>query len=212
MKKILLLLLLTCGTFLHAATGCLLVQSGDMNVTWRAYKTFAKLGVDGQFTAVKYTPIAKEGKNFKALFVGSTVSIDSTKISTGNPDRDDTLVRMFFKKLKNHTIKAKIVSITSDAHVRGKPRTGVMQTTITFNDKSIGIPMKFHYEKGHLQANGTIDLFDFEAKVPLTTINKSCYDLHGGKTWNDVNIGFSTTIEATLCNAKIKSRTELENK
>ena len=203
MKKI-LLSLLTLFSVSHAATGCVLVQSGDMNVTWKAYKTFAKIGVGGQFTAVKYTPIAKEGKNFKALFVGSKVSIDVTKITTGNPERDDTLVRMFFKKLKSSKIEAKIVAIKSDKHVRGKPRTGVMDAMITFNEKTLSIPMKFHYEKGNLMATGTIDLFDFAAKQPLATINKSCYDLHSGKTWNDVSIGFSTTIEATLCNVEIK--------
>jgi hypothetical protein len=203
MKKI-LLSLLTLFSISHAATGCVLVQSGDMNVTWKAYKTLAKIGVGGQFTAVEYTPIAKEGKNFKALFVGSKVSIDATKINTGNPSRDDTLVRMFFKKLKSSSIEAKIVAIKSDKHVRGKPRTGIMDAMITLNEKTLSIPMKFYYEKGHLTATGTIDLFDFAARTPLATINKSCYDLHKGKTWNDVTIGFSTTIEATLCNVEIK--------
>ncbi|MEA1953237.1 MAG: YceI family protein [Campylobacterota bacterium] len=203
MKKI-FLPLITCSALIQAATGCLLVQSDDMNVTWTAYKTFAKVGVKGQFTSVNYTPIAKEGKNFKALFIGSTVTIDSTHITTGLNERDNTLVRMFFKKLKSPTIKAKIVSIKSDAHIRGKPRTGMMDTLITLNEKTITVPMNFHYEKGHLQATGTIDLFDFAAKAPLATINKSCYDLHDGKTWNDVTIGFSTTIEATLCNVQIK--------
>jgi len=203
MKKV-LLSLFALFSISHAATGCVLVQSGDMNVTWKAYKTFAKIGVGGQFTSVKYTPIAKEGKNFKELFVGSKISIDSTKINTGNPSRDDTLVRMFFKKLKSSKIEAKIVAIKSDKHVRGKPRTGIMDAMITLNEKTLSIPMKFHYEKGHLTATGTIDLFDFAARTPLATINKSCYDLHKGKTWNDVTIGFSTTIEATLCNVEIK--------
>lgn len=203
MKKI-LLSLLSLFSISHAATGCVLVQPGDINVTWKAYKTFAKIGVGGQFTDVKYTPIAKEGKNFKELFVGSKVSIDATKITTGNPSRDDTLVKMFFKKLGSSTIEAKITGIKSDKHVRGKPRTGIMDAMITMNAKTLRIPMKFHYEKGHLTATGTIDLFDFAARTPLATINKSCYDLHKGKTWNDVTIGFSTTIEATLCNVKIK--------
>ncbi len=203
MKKI-LFTLITLLSISHAATGCVLVQSGDMNVTWKAYKTLAKIGVAGQFSSVEYTPIAKEGKNFKELFVGSKVSIDATKINTGNPSRDDTLVRMFFKKLKSSKIEAKITDIKSDKHVRGKPRTGIMHAMITMNGKTLSIPMKFHYEKGHLAATGTIDLFDFDGRNALTSINKSCYDLHKGKTWNDVTIGFSTTIEATLCNVEIK--------
>ncbi len=64
--------------------------------------------------------------------------------------------------------------------------------------------MTYIYTKGHFQATGTIDLFDFAASDALASINKSCYDLHSGKTWSDVTIGFSTTIEATLCNVEIK--------
>ena len=203
MKKT-LLSLLSIISISYASSGCLLVQSGDMNVTWKAYKTLGKIGVAGQFTDVKYIPVAKEGKNFKALFIGSKVSIDVTKINTGNPSRDETLVKMFFSKLENHTIEAKIIDMQSDKHVRGKPRTGLMHTAITLNNKTLTIPMKFFYEKGHLSANGTIDLFDFSAKEQLSSINKSCYDLHKGKTWSDVNIGFSTTIEATLCHVEIK--------
>ncbi len=203
MKKV-LLSLLTLFSISHAATGCVLVQPSDINVTWKAYKTLGKIGVGGQFTSVKYTPAALEGKNFKELFVGSTVTIDATKINTGNSSRDDTLVRMFFKKLKSSTIEAKIIAIKSDKHVRGKPRTGIMDAMITMNEKTLSIPMKFHYKKGHLTATGTIDLFDFAASDALASINKSCYDLHSGKTWSDVSIGFSTTIEATLCNVEIK--------
>ncbi|RRS32623.1 MAG: hypothetical protein P794_00755 [Epsilonproteobacteria bacterium (ex Lamellibrachia satsuma)] len=204
MKK-LLFALLSFFSFLHAATGCVLVQPADMNVTWKAYKTLAKLGVGGQFTAVKYTANKLEGKNFRELFVGSTVTIDTSKITTGNPARDETLVKMFFGKLKNPIITAKITDIQkTDKHVKGKPRTGIVSVSIAMNEKTLIIPMKYYYSKGHFQAKGTIDLFDFAANGALASINKSCYDLHKGKTWNDVSISFSTTVKATLCHVDIK--------
>ena len=204
MKKV-LLSLLTLFSISHAATGCVLVQPSDMNVTWKAYKTLGKIGVGGQFTSVKYTPAALEGKNFKELFVGSKVSIDVSKIDTGNPGRDKTLIKDFFSVLKGKTIEGKITNIKkTDKHVKGKPRTGNIDVEITMNEKTLTIPMTYIYTKGHFQATGTIDLFDFAANDALTSINKSCYDLHSGKTWSDVSIGFSTTIEATLCNVEIK--------
>jgi len=204
MKKI-LLSLITLFSFSYASTGCVLVQPADMNVTWKAYKTLAKLGVSGQFTSVKYTPGKREGKNFRELFVGSNVSIDTSKISTGNPARDETLVKMFFGKLKNPTITAKIINIKkTDKHIKGKPRTGTLDVKITMNGKTLIVPMMYHYDRGHFQARGNIDLFDFNGRSALATINKSCYDLHKGKTWNDVSISFSTTIKATLCHVDIK--------
>ena len=202
MKKT-ILTLLTLFTFSHAG-GCVLVQSGDMNVTWKAYKTLAKVGVGGAFTSVKYTPIAKEGTNFRELLVGSTVSIDATQINTGNPVRDETLVKMFFKQLKSITIEGKIVAMKADNRVKGKPYTGQLDVELSFNSKTLVIPMKYTYVKEHFSAEGTLDLFDFAAKDALTSINKSCYDLHKGKTWNDVSIGFATNIKATLCKVDLK--------
>ena len=188
-----------------AATGCVLVQPSNMNVTWKAYKTLGKLGVGGKFTDVKYTPAAIEGKNFQELFVGSKVSIDLSKIDTGNPGRDETLVKDFFSVLKGKMIDAEITDIKkTDKHEKGKPRTGIVSVKITMNEKTLTIPMKYFYSEGKFDATGTIDLFDFAASDALSSINKSCFDLHKGKTWSDVSIGFSTTIEATLCNVKIK--------
>lgn len=204
MKKI-LFSLLVLFSISHAQTCCVLVQPSDMNVTWKAYKTLGKIGVGGQFTAVKYTPAALEGKNFKELFIGSKVSIDTTQITTGNVPRDETLVKMFFQKLKPTTIDAKITNIKkTDKHTKGKPRTGMIDVEITMNGQTLTIPMQYRYSEGHFQATGTIDLFDFAASDALASINKGCYDLHEGKTWSDVAIGFSTTIKTTLCDVKIK--------
>ncbi len=204
MKNI-LLILMVLFSFNYAKTGCVLVQSKDLNVTWKAYKTLGKLGVSGQFTAVKYLPNQIEGKNFKELLVGSKVSIDISQIFTGNPTRDITLVKHFFSNLKSQTIKAKIIAIKrSDKHEKGKPRTGTLDVEITMNKKTLVIPMKYYYSNEHFDATGTIDIFDFDAKDALSAIHKSCYDLHKGKTWSDVTIGFSTMIKATLCNIEIK--------
>jgi len=204
-----LLSLLTLATLSYAtqpaATGCVLVQPAHINVNWKAYKTLGKLGVGGKFTSVTYTAAALEGKNFRELFVGSKVSIDLSKIDTANPGRDETLVKDFFSVLKGKTIEGEIVDIKkTDKHVKGKPRTGNIDVKITMNEKTLTIPMKYFYTEGNFDAVGSIDLFDFAANDALSSINKSCFDLHKGKTWSDVSISFSTTIEATLCNVKLK--------
>ena len=205
MKKILFSMITIAS--LSYGNGCVLVQPDDINVTWKAYKTLAKLGVSGQFTGVKYTPHQKEGKNFRDLFVGSTVSIDLSKIDTHNEGRDKTLVQYFFAKLKEGSIQGKIVDIQADKTTDGKRAyRGVVTVDITMNQKTLRIPMRYHYKEGNFNAEGNIDLFDFDAQNALATINKSCYDLHKGKTWSDVTIGFSTTVKATLCNVKIETK------
>lgn len=189
------------------AGGCTLTQLNDLNVTWKAYKTFAKLGVGGQFTDVNYSSHKKEGKNFKELFIGSKVSIDISKIDTKNEGRDKTIVSMFFNKLKGKKVEGVIKDIRADKLENGKKSySGVVDVSITMNEKTLIIPMRYGYKNEIFKATGTIDLFDFEAKDALSSINKSCYDLHEGKTWNDVTIEFGTTVKASLCDVEIKSK------
>ena len=188
------------------AGGCTLVQPKEMSVDWVAYKTLAKVGVGGKFTSVEYTPNALEGKNFRELLVGSKISIDVTHIDTGNKERDTTLVKYFFGKLSSDKIEATIKSIEADPRVKGKPRTGDITAMISLNGKSLIIPMKYHYSDSKFDAKGVIDLTDFDALPALASINKSCYDLHKGKTWRDVTIGFHTTIEATLCDSNLSKK------
>ena len=203
MKKIILSLLLLLS-FSNAKGGCLLEQADDINVTWKAYKTLAKLGVGGQFTSVTYTPNKKLGANFKELFLGSKVSIDISKIDTKHEARDKTIVSMFFNQLKSKTIEGVIKSIDADKSKNGKrPYTGMITISLTMNEKTLLIPMRYKYKKGDFQATGTIDIFDFDGKSALKSINKSCFDLHKGKTWSDVTISFRTTIKATLCDVKV---------
>ena len=209
MKKILIslvaVLALSNASDTTKKMGCVLVQPSNLDVSWKAYKTLGKVGVGGKFTSVNYVPNTLEGKNFRELFVGSKVSIDLSKIDTSNKGRDETLVKDFFSLLKGKTIEGEIVDIQkTDKHEKGKPRAGTVFVELTMNEKTLTIPMSYIYDEGNFNATGTIDLLDFSANDALASINKSCYDLHKGKTWSDVSISFNTTVEATLCNVNIK--------
>ncbi|MEA3490900.1 MAG: YceI family protein [Campylobacterota bacterium] len=202
MKKIVLAFILLYT--IADASGCILAQKKEIDINWKAYKTFGKIAVGGKFTSIEYSPKALEGKNFRELLVGSKVKIDTDKIYTGNLERDKTVVTFFFQKMSGGEIDAVIKDIKADKYIKGEPRTGIVSVMITMNKKSLIIPMKYHYEKENFRADGVIDLGDFDATPALATINKSCYDLHSGKTWRDVAISFSMNIKATLCSVKIK--------
>jgi hypothetical protein len=201
MIKIVLMIVMAF-TFANASGGCLLAQQGKVNVTWNAYKTPAKIAVGGKFDKVVYTPIAPNGKNFREILVGSSVKIDTRSVDSKNKGRDESLVKYFFKQMSSSYINAKILDIQADKRIKGKPRTGTLTVEMTMNGVSKSVPMSYSYDKGVMNAKGYIDLFDFSATKALRSINKACYDLHQGKTWSDVAIGFSTGISATLCSSK----------
>jgi hypothetical protein len=181
---------------------CILSQDGDVSVSWKAYKTPAKAGVGGMFDSVKYTAVAPKGNNFREILVGSSVVIDTSSVNSKNSGRDVKLVKFFFEKMSTKNITAKIVDIKSDKRMRGKPKTGVMSVAVTMNGVTKNVPMKYSFNKGDLSATGNIDLIDFSASKALSSINEACFDLHQGKTWSDVTIGFKTNIKFELCNVK----------
>jgi len=203
MKKIILLISILYS--LSQANGCLLTQTNQLDVNWKAYKTLGKIGVGGKFTDVSYSPNKLEGKNFRELLVGSKVYIDARKIDTKNPARDETLVKFFFNKLSDNKIEGVVTDIKASKRVKGEPRRGTITISLSFNKKTLSIPMRYKYKDSKFVAKGNIDLADFGANPALKSINKSCFELHKGKTWSDVSIEFTKTIKASLCDVKLKN-------
>jgi hypothetical protein len=74
-----------------------------------------------------------------------------------------------------------------------------VNVAITLNNKTIEVPLNYTFENNQLVAKGTIDVFDFSLNDQLKKLNKACFALHEGKTWNDVNIEISATTQNTQC-------------
>ncbi len=162
------------------------IQTDKASVTWTAFKILAKVGVSGDFTDIKYTSGKKDGNTISSIMVGSKILIDSTKIDTKNVARDATISEMFFKKLTSPVISGYIISLDE--------AKSTMKIRLSMGGVTKDIPMVYTFKDNIFKATGTIDILDFGGLKALRSINKSCYDLHEGKTWNDVNILFSTTV------------------
>ena len=183
-------------------TSCAFTQEGGLVVSFEAYKTPQKLGVKGGFDSVNFTPAAHNGSSFDDIFMGSTVSIDTRSVNSNNKERDAKLIKFFFDNLSSGVIRAKIVYIKSDTTEEDRPKTGALKVTIEMNGVTKEIEMKYNYSAGIFTAVGSIDMLDFGANKALSAINQACYDLHKGKTWSDVAIGFSTKVKYELCYVK----------
>jgi len=197
MQKIALSLLLAFGL---AQANCSFSQPSDVDVTWTAFKTPLKKGVSGHFKKVNYSSSVKNSKTLNDLLADSSVSIDVSSVDSKNPGRDQKLLDAFFKKMAGPDIKARIVSLKRDKDAR---KTGLATVSVTMNGVTREVPMPYTFNNGTLSAKGVIDLTDFSATPALKSINKACYDLHQGKTWSDVNIGFTMKISA-LCPQPLK--------
>lgn len=96
------------------ANGCDLSQTGDveLNINGKSYKK------------ADYRAKIPSGKNFKTIFVGSTISAGGSMVT--------------------------IIDIKADKRIKGKPRTGV----VTVEVDSEKVELTYSYDKGHFSAKG----------------------------------------------------------
>lgn len=180
MKRIILAGLLLVNSAFAECT----YHAENAKVSWKAFKTYEKIGVGGSFDRTVFAP--KTAKSAEELLVGSIVSIDTKSVNSGNAVRDASLVTSFFKIQNIDTISARILSL----------KDSKAQVEISMNGMSKTIPMTYSIQEGKILGKGVIDLGDFMMLTSLQSINKTCFDLHAGKTWQDVEIGFEIIISS----------------
>lgn len=171
MKKFIIsLLLLNISLFAY--------EVDNISVKFTAFKTYAKKGVNAVFDNVQYKKTTSD--TIVGMLTNSSVKISTAKVNSGNKARDEKLVASFFNVQGVETIEANIIDV----------REKLLIVEIKMNNKTLNIPMFYTVSDSSIIANGTIDLADFMMIPSLSSINKACYDLHQGKTWQDVDISF----------------------
>ena len=117
-----LIMMFSLGFSIEAKpTGCELSQVGDVSLSF---------GKPANTFKVNYNPIAKSGKNFRSILVGSVLS------------------------LKSKNIELKILDIKANKRVKRGPRTGMLSVVLNTQSGSEKIAMKYHYNKGSFVAKG----------------------------------------------------------
>jgi len=114
--------------------GCTLTQEGEFHVG------FNDVNLDG----VKYIGIAKSGKNFREIFVGSKVVINS--------------------KLLSGRIDAVILDYKPNKRIKAKPKTGLFIVEIRMKKYKTTLAMEYSFKDGIMSA---------EADLKLPTKNES---------------------------------------
>lgn len=177
---------LALGASASFAKNCkYIVDPSDVQVSWTAFKTPAKLGVGGQFRELGL-PKSIEASSLEELFNKTTFNIDSASVYTRNSARDAKIVKFFFQPMMGG------LNITGGFQYQSEEKVTLK---LKMNSVQQKVPMKITQTGNSIKAEGIIDVFDFSLKKSLSGINKACFDLHQGKTWNDVEIAFAFNYE-----------------
>ena len=148
-------------------------------VFWAAYKTEDKLKVVGQFKELKTDRSNQQFSSLEELVNGINFSINTASSASGDVIRDLSLNEYFFQLFtENFEINGSLaemneVSITATINIFGAAKNMVLTYSIT--DEV-------------LKMKGTLSLEDFGAVKAYNSIHEKCFDLHKGKTWDDVDV------------------------
>jgi hypothetical protein len=174
------------------------LDPASVKVTWTAFKTTEKIGVNGNVQGVSVqTP--KKVKSLSALLKGVTASgkFDEVKKSeTGNPGRDQTLFDKFFSLLSK---KAQFKG--GFTQVKGDDQSGKLNLLLSVNGKKGSVPMEYKAgADGVFEATGTFDVMSFGMQKAHASIHQACEELHKGKdgiskTWTEVGLKIVANIQ-----------------
>lgn len=159
------------------------VIADSTKINWTAYKTTAKVPVNGQFADITIENVKKDSTALGALN-GLKFKIPVSSLITNDTIRDKKLKEYFFGAMKNSSVITGIVHINKD---------NASTVDLTLNGITRELPIAYIVADNKVTIIGNMELDNWQAKAALEALNVVCKDLHTGedgitKTWSDVKI------------------------
>ena len=185
MKFLLILTILFTLPAFSSDGGCKVsIDSDDIEVKWTGYKFPGKdkAGVSGTLRNLGLEE-SYSGKSLESILKGLKFNIDSRSVWSRNSMRDARLVKFFFGKMSSTMITGNIIELKDNK----------LTLKLIMNGLAKNITLDVVQKANRFEATGVIDILEFGMNKSLAAINKACFDLHKGKTWNDVQIILALT-------------------
>lgn len=166
------------------------LKTAQNTIDWTAYKTTAKVAVNGKFKKVNITN-GGSGNSVKEAVNGTEFSIPVSSIFTKDESRDFKIRKFFFGVMENTTLLSGKISLNDD-------NTGTVK--ITMNGVTQKLPFSYKIEGKTFSMNATMDINNWNAQKALASLNEACKVLHTGadgvsKTWSEVALNISSTFK-----------------
>ena len=170
----------TASPVLTEKTECLYsFDASATKVFWAAYKTEDKLKVVGQFKEFKTDRSDQQFSSLEELVNGINFSINTASSASGDEIRDLSLKEYFFKLFtENFQINGSLAEM----------KKGAVTATINMLGTAKNIQLTYSVDEEILKMKGTLSLEEFGAVKAYNSIHAKCFDLHKGKTWDEVNV------------------------
>lgn len=165
-------------------------NEGTTTLGWTAFKTSAKVPVEGSFNEFEIS--AESGEDAKSVAESMSFVINTASVETNNPDRNAKITEHFFKTIKTSEIKGSVKSLKDN---------GEAVVAITMNGVTFDVKGTYTLEDTDFSFKATIDVAAWNGLPGIEALNTVCKDLHTGedgvsKLWSEVAISFSTKFKS----------------
>lgn len=166
------------------------LKNADNSINFTAYKTTAKVPVNGTFKKIEITK-GGEGNSVKEAMNGAEFNIPISGLETKDNGRNLKIRKFFFSVMENTASLTGKLNIETDS-------TGIAD--FTMNGVTEKLPFKYSIDGKNFTMSSTMDIEKWNAKSAIESLNKVCKDLHTGedgvsKTWSEVAINASSTFK-----------------
>ena len=186
MKKIIAGMVIV-GSIVCAAS----IDATKAQVKWTAFKTPAKIAVNGTFDDVKFkfgTP--NKTQSLESQLNNASATIDIMKVNTADAGRDETIRKSFFDNFN----KKEPIKVTFKDVIEGKNK-GTILANVRMNGKTQKVPMQYDVSGGKIIAKGVLDLGLFGLENARASLQNAAKELHENLTWSQVEITFESPIK-----------------
>lgn len=168
-------------------------NEGMTSLDWTAYKTSAKVPVEGSFNSFEIS--SESGSDPKQVAESMSFTINTASVETSNPERNLKIVDNFFKTINTEVISGEVKSLKDD---------GVAIVAITMNSVTFDVKGKYTLNDRDFSFKASIDVSSWNGIPGIDALNAVCKELHTGadgvsKLWSEVAISFSTKLKSD-CN------------
>lgn len=171
-------------------------DSSATTIGFGAFKFTEKKEVKGGFLKFTIDSTTSEAANLFDVFSKAKFKISIEGLDTKDPGRDNNIKTSFFANMESTSeITGRVIQVVYE-----DDRSVSLIVALKLNNIEKEITLKFDGNDNELELSGTINLNDFKAQKALSSLNKTCKDLHKGSdgksvTWPEVNIYVSTTLK-----------------
>ncbi|MCH2031938.1 MAG: YceI family protein [Tenacibaculum sp.] len=166
------------------------LKTADSNIGFTAYKTTAKVPVNGVFKKIEITK-GGEGESIKEAINGAEFNIPISGLETKDNGRNLKIRKFFFGVMENTVSLTGKLTLDNDS---------IGTADFTMNNKTQKLPFRYTINGKVFSMKTIMNIDEWNAKNAVDSLNVVCKDLHAGedgvsKTWSEVAINASTTFK-----------------